>query len=163
MVNGIGVTGEPDGRPSSCSLRTSHTGTSSSVVRVRSPPIISAGSALKLPESARMTQLRVWLTVWMEPPNETPSRGQCRTSVPPSKRTTEGCMPKVGSITGCSFTVQRQSRSGSTTGWAVENRNGIGPGMGSDEPPQLSMWPTSATYSSVPGCSSTGRPASQVV
>ena len=78
----IGATGEPLGSPSSCSLRMSHTGTSWSMVSSRSPPNISAGSGLKLPESARMSQSRVWLTVWVEPPKTTPSSGQYRTCVP---------------------------------------------------------------------------------
>ena len=82
MVKHVGWTGVPDGSPSTCSLRMSHTGASASTVIVRSPPIISAGSALKLPESLRITQSRVWLTVWMEPENDTPSRGQCCTWVP---------------------------------------------------------------------------------
>jgi hypothetical protein len=66
-------------------------------------------------------------------------------------------------MTGSSFTDQRQSRSGSATGWAVENRNGSTPPVGRELPPQVSTWPTSATNSSVSGCSSTGRPASHVV
>ncbi len=72
-------------------------------------------------------------------------------------------MPKLGSITKSSFTLQRQSRSGSTTGCAVENRKGSTPGISIELPPQLSTWPTSATNSRLSGCSSTGRPASQVV
>ena len=79
-----------------------------------------------------MTQSRVWLTVWIEPENDTPSRGQCRTWVPSSRsqRTSDGRMPKVGSMTGSSFTVHRQWRSGSATGCAVENRNGSTPPIG---------------------------------
>ncbi len=66
-------------------------------------------------------------------------------------------------MTGSSLTVHRQWRSGSATGWAVENRNGSTPPIGIELPPQLSTWPTSATNSRVSGWSSTGRPASQVV
>ena len=72
-------TGVPEANPSTRSLRISQSGISSSMVTVRSPPNISSGSALKLPESQRMTQSRVWLTVWMEPANVTPSSGQCST------------------------------------------------------------------------------------
>ena len=145
-------------------MRINHIGTSASIVTLRSPPNISSGSALKFPESHRITQSRVWLTVWIEPGNVTPSRGQWRTWVPSSRsqRTNEGRIPKVGSITGSSFTVHRQCRSGSATGCADENRNGSTPPIGIESPPQVSTWPTSATNSRVSGCSSTGRPASQV-
>ena len=145
-------------------MRTSHTGTSASTVTVRSPPNISSGSALKLPESHRMTQSRVWLTVWVEPGNEMPSSGHHFTSVPVrSHHTTDGRMPNVGDMTGSSLVVHRPSRSGSATGCAEEKRNGRTVSPNIDDPPQLSTWPTSATYSSVPGWISTGRPASQVV
>ncbi|MEZ5240065.1 MAG: hypothetical protein R2716_14295 [Microthrixaceae bacterium] len=121
-------------------------------------------SGLKLPESQSMTQSRVWLTVWTVPPKEIPSRGQWRTCVPSSRsqRTIEGRMPMSAPPAGSSFTLHRQSRSGSATGCAVESRNGSTPPRGSELPPQVSMWPTSATNSRVSGCSSTGRPASQV-
>lgn len=70
----------PDDSPSTSSLRISQTGTSASMVTVRSPPNISSGSALKLPESHRITRL-AQLTVWIEPAKVTP-RGQCFTWVP---------------------------------------------------------------------------------
>lgn len=121
-------------------------------------------SGLKFPESQRITQSRVWLSVCTDPPNDMPSSGQCCTEVPSarSQRTTEGRMPKLGSATGSSFTVQRQSRSGSATGCAEESRKGSTPPIGRELPPQESTWPTSATNSIVVGSSSTGRPASQV-
>jgi hypothetical protein len=163
-VKQTGVTGVPDGRPSSASLRISHTGTAFSMVAVRSPPNISPASALKLPESLRMTQSRVWLTVWAEPSKVMPSSGQWRTRVPSSRsqQTSDGRIPTTGSKTTSSFTDQRQWRSGSATGWADDNRNGSTPPISNELPPQLSTWPTSATNSRVSGCSSTGRPPSQV-
>ena len=67
-------------------------------------------------------------------------------------------MPKLGSITKSSFTVHKQSRSGSATGWAVESRNGSTPGISIELPPQLSTWPTSATNSSDLGVQLDGSP-----
>ena len=89
------------------------------MVTVRSPPAISPGSALKLPESARTRWSRVWLTVW-DDPNTTPLLiGQTLTSVPsPSQCTTWSCV-LPSALNDC-FTVQRHWRSGSTTGCAVE-------------------------------------------
>lgn len=111
-------TGSPTGVASTASLRTRCTVTSSSMVTVRTPVAISAGSTLKLPESASTSHSGVWVMVCIDPSTAAPSTGQARTSVPPSWRTIHGHRRKASS--GSSFTVQRQPRSGSITGWALE-------------------------------------------
>ena len=122
--------------------------------------MISFMSALKLPESASTSQLRVWVIVCMDPVTVAPSTGHVLTCVPlPSWRTRCGCIPAAVST---SFTVHMQSRSSSITGWAVENTCGRGLRAPNESPPQLAALPTSPRNPSDTGSTSTGRPTSHV-
>ena len=152
-----GVTGVPSGAVSRSSLRISHAGSSGNVVTVRSaPPSASAGSTRKA-QSTSTSQSRVCATVCIDWGSETPARGHRRTVVPsPSHRTT--C---TSPVSGCERIVQRQARSGSTAGWAVDGNIGR-TGAPKTSSPHRSRWPTSPRNRSETGSTSTGRPASHV-
>ena len=125
---------------------------------------MATGSTLKLPESARISQSRVWVMVCIEPATWASASGQALTSRPsPSQRTSHGLWRKLLARSGTSLTVHRQSRSGSTTGWADENTNGSSvPNMSRLAPPHESSEPTSPSHCMETGSSSAGRPTSQV-
>ncbi len=161
-VEATASTVSPGGVDRSWSLRITHTGVLVSITAVRSPPAISPRSGMKLPESASTRKSRLWVTQCAPPRTFASLTGQRLTVVPvPSQWTTSTpWVPEAMSMT--SFTDHMQSRSGSTTGCADDNRNGSTPPIGSAGSPQLSRCPTSPRKPRVAGSTSAGRPTSQV-